>query len=522
MARKGRRDSSGEFWFDQDAADRAVAFFSECLRHTTGEWRGQPFILADWQRERIVKPLFGWKRADGTRKYRTCFVAVPRKAGKTTLAAGLALYAAFADGEPGAQVVNAAADREQARLCFDVAKQMVEAEPELASRSEPFKNSIVIPETGSSYRVLSSESFTKHGLNCHYIGADELHCWPGRDLWDTLVTSTGARRQPLTVVTTTAGFDRHSLCFEQWDYARKVRDGVIDDPSFLPVLFEAAEDDDWQDPAVWARVHPGFDVTVKREYFEQEAAKARSSPAYENTFKRLLLNIWTEQDARWLALEAWDGCAGELPDLEGRECWAGLDLATTTDLTALVLVFPVDGKLIVKPYFWVPQDRIEARARRDRVPYDTWVRAGLITATGGSVTDYDSIRADINKMAERYRIRDIGIDRWNATQLATQLAGDGFEVTAFGQGFASMSGPAKEFERLILGRELIHDGHPVLRWNVANAAVEMDAAGNLKPSKAKSTERIDAVVATCMAIGRWQQAEQAMRIDSIDQVLAFV
>lgn len=502
--------SSGDgFRYDAEAADRAVAFFAECLTHTTGEWRGQPFVLADWQADRIVRPLFGWKRADGTRRYRTAFIFVPRKAGKTTLAAGLALYATYCDGEPGAQVVNAAADREQAALCFDVAKQMVEGEPALACRSDVFKRAIVIPETGSSYRVLSSDAYTKHGLNCHYIGADELHCWPGRDLWDTLVTSTGARRQPLTVVTTTAGYDRHSLCFELYDYAVKVRDGIIRDDAFLPVLFEAEDGDDWKDPATWAKAHPGYGVTVSHDYFEAECAKAQATPAYENSFRRLLLNQWTEQESRWLSVEAWDACAGTLPDLAHAECWAGLDLASTTDITALVLAFPREDGLVLVPHFWIPEDRMRERVRRDRVPYDVWVREGLVTATPGAVTDYDRIRADIHLIAERYRIREIAFDRWNATQLATQLQGDGFALVGFGQGFASMSGPAKELERRVLGRELRHDGNPVLRWMVSNVTVSMDPAGNLKPDRAKSTEKIDGVVAACMAIGRSQVAEAA-------------
>lgn len=508
MARNAS-SSPAEFWYDAEAAERAVDFFASCLTHTTGQWRGQPFVLADWQADKIVRPLFGWKRKDGTRRYRTAFCATPRKAGKTTLAAGLALYATFCDGEPGAQVVNAAADREQAALCFDTAKQMIQAEPELAVRSEVYRRSVVIPETGSSYRVLSSDAHTKHGLSCSYIGADELHCWPGRDLWDTLVTSTGARRQPLVVVTTTAGYDRHSLCYELWDYARKVRDGIIPDDAFLPVIFEAGEDDDWKDPAVWSRVHPGYGVTISHDYFAAECAKAQATPAYENSFRRLLLNQWTEQDSRWLAMDAWDACKGELPDLAHADAWAGLDLASTTDLSAFVLAIPKGDKLVLVPHFWLPEGRMQERVRRDRVPYDVWAREGLITLTPGDVTDYDRIRSDIQLIAERYRIREVAFDRWNATQLATQLAGDGFEMVGFGQGFASMSGPAKELERRIVGRELLHDGNPVLRWMVANVTVSMDPAGNLKPDRAKSTEKIDGVVAACMAIGRWQVAQEA-------------
>lgn len=500
-----RRDSLAlEYHFDTDAADRAVAFFAECLMHVTGQWRGQPFILADWQKT-IVRDVFGWKRPDGTRKYRTVFIAVPRKAGKTTLAAGLALYCLYADGEAGGQVINAAADRQQASLCFDAAQGMVRAEPVLNERSQVYRRSIVVPNTGSAYYAISSEAGTKHGLNCSYIGADELHAWPDRDLWDVLTTSTGARRQPLTVVTTTAGYDRHSICYEQWDYAIKVRDGLIEDDTFYPAIFAADEGDDWTDPDVWKKAHPGLGISVSMDYFEQEAAKARALPSYENTFRRLLLNQWTESDVRWLSIDAWDACNDELPDLEGATCYAGLDLSSTTDITALVLAFPIDGKVYLMPFFWVPQEALAARTRRDRVPYDVWARDGLIETTPGAVIDYDVIRARINELSERYHIKEIAIDRWNAAQLSTQLSGDGFEMVGFGQGFASMGSPTKELERLIIGKEIAHDGNPVMRWMASNVSVETDAAGNMKPSKKKSTERIDGIVASIMAIGRMDQ-----------------
>lgn len=499
-----KRDSSAKFHFDQDAADRAVAFFAECLTHVTGEWRGQPFILADWQAT-IVRDIFGWKRADGTRKYRTVFIAVPRKAGKTTLAAGLALYALYCDGEPGAQVINAAADREQAALCFEAAQGMVKAEPALESRSTVYRRSIVVPNSGSSYKVLSSEAYSKHGMSCSYIGADELHAWPDRELWDVLTTSTGARRQPLTVATTTAGFDRHSICFELWDYAIKVRDGIVTDDTFYPAIFAADKDDDWTDPAVWHKAHPGLGISVKQDYFEQECAKAKALPSYENTFRRLLLNQWTESDVRWLSMDAWDACGEALPDLAGATCYAGLDLSSTTDITALVLAFPIGGKVYLKPYFWIPEEGIERRVRRDRVPYDQWAKDGVIQTTPGAVIDYEFIRAKLGDLAEKFHIKEVAIDRWNATQLSTQLAGDGFEVVGFGQGFASMASPTREFERLVIGQDLAHGGNPVLRWMASNVSVEMDAAGNMKASKKKSTERIDGIVAAIMAIGRMDQ-----------------
>ncbi len=502
-----KRASSAEFHFDAEAADKAVAFFAECLTHVTGEWRGQPFVLSDWQ-AKIVRDIFGWKRPDGTRRYRTVFIAIPRKAGKTTLAAGLALYALYCDGEPGAQVINAAADREQAALCFEAAQGMVQAEPALANRSNVFRRSIVVPNTGSSYKVISSEAFSKHGMSCSYIGADELHAWPNRELLDVLTTSTGARRQPLTVITTTAGYDRHSICYELWSYAEKVRDGIVKDDSFLPVIYAADKDDDWADPATWRKAHPGLGVSVKLEYFEQEAAKAKALPSYENTFRRLLLNQWTESDVRWLSMEAWDGCQQELPELDGLPCYAGLDLASTTDIAALVLGFPMAGTVHLLPFFFVPEDGIKRRADRDRVPYPEWVKQGLITATPGAVIDYEFIRAKINDLAERYQIKEVAIDRWNATQLSTQLAGDGFEMIGFGQGFASMSAPTKELERRVLSRQINHGGNPVLRWMASNVSVEIDAAGNMKPSKKKSTERIDGIVAALMSLGRIMQADE--------------
>lgn len=505
MATKSKsssRTKKPEFWFDEAAADRAVEFFAKCLTHTKGEWAGKPLALSDWQANEIIRPLFGWKRADGTRKYRTMYCQIPRKAGKSTLASGIALYLLMADNEPGAEVYSAAADRDQAAIVFEMARQMTEASEPLRKRIQAYKRSLVVPSTASSYKVLSSEAYTKHGLNAHGIIVDEVHALPDRELWDVLTTSTGARRQPLTVAITTAGYDRHSLCYELYDYAVKVRDGIVDDPAFLPVIYEASKEDDWKHPDTWHKAHPGLGVSVKEDYFAAECAKAQQIPGYENTFKRLLLNVWTEQNTRWLPMETWDACNEELPDLTGRTCYAGLDLATTTDIAALVLAFNIGGKVHLLPFFFVPEEGIKRRSDRDRVPYDVWVRQGHVIATDGAVIDYEVIRAKINELSEIYHIKEIAIDRWNATQLATQLTGDGFEMVAFRQGFASMSAPTKELERRVLAKEVNHAGNPVLRWMVSNVSIQQDAAGNMKPDKSKSTERIDGVVASVMALGR--------------------
>lgn len=383
----------------------------------------------------------------------------------------------------------------------EMSRQLLQ-QPELMGRSSVYRRAVVVPNTGSSYKVLSSEAFTKHGLSVSYAGCDELHAWPDRELYDVLVTSMGARRQPLTVITTTAGFDKQSLCYELWQYALQVRDGSVPDDSFLPVIYAADPDDDWTSPATWEKANPAFNVTVMEDFYAQECAKARALPSYENTFRRLYLNQWTESDSRWLSSDAWNACGGPVPDLTGRACYAGLDLATTTDIAALVLAFPDGPDMHLLPFFFVPQEAIHKRAKRDRVPYDLWVQQGHIIATPGAVIDYAVIRRTINELGELYQIKEIAFDRWNASQISVQLEGDGFELIGFGQGFASMSGPTKELETRVIGKTLRHGDNPVLNWMAANVTVEGDAAGNAKPSKKKSTEKIDGIVASIMAIGR--------------------
>lgn len=494
------------FVYDEAAAERALAFFRECLVHVKGEFAGQPLALDEWQADRIIRPAFGMKRrADGARQYRTIYCCVPRKNGKSSLGAGLALYLLAADGEAGAEVYSCAADREQARVVFDVAKAMRLESAELRKRTRAYKNAIVYLATGSSYKVISADADTKHGFNAHAVIFDELHAQPNRKLYDVMVTSMGARRQPLMIFLTTAGYDRHSICWEVHEYALKVRDGIIDDPTFLPVIFAADDEAPWDDVATWTAANPGLGRSIKLDALEREAAKARESVAYQNTFRRLHLNQWTAQAERAIDMDRWNACAGpaDLAELRGRRCYAGLDLASTSDIAALVLDFPDDehGHIVV-PRFWVPAENARKRAQRDRVPYPEWIQQGLITATPGNVIDYDVIRADINALGQQVDIAEIAIDRWNATQLATQLEGDGFTVVLFGQGFASMAAATKELLRIIAAGDLAHGGHPVLRWMASNLAVKQDAAGNLKPDKATSGEKIDGIVALCMALGR--------------------
>lgn len=481
-----------------------VAFINN-LSHTKGKFASESFDLRPWQ-TRIVKKLFS-VRKDGLRQYRTCLLMLPRKNGKSELAAAVALYGLLGDGEVGAEVYSAASDKDQAALVFNVAAQMVRNDPELLGQCEivDSQKRIVHRKSGSFYRAISSEAFTKHGFNASMVVYDELHVAPDRELWDVLSTSMGAREQPLMFAISTAGFDRHSILYELYDHGRKVLEDPTLDPTFLPILYEAPQDADWTDEKVWHQANPALGDFRSIEEMRVAAQRAKAIPAQQNTFRRLYLNQWTEQDERWIDLATWD--RGEAPvdveALHGRPCYAGLDLASTKDVTAFVLVFPdEDGGYDVLPYFWVPRDTLHERVIRDRVPYDRWLADEHLLATDGNVCDYDVIREAIRELSERYDIREIAYDRWGATQLVTQLQADGATCVPFGQGFGSMAAPTKELDKLVAEGSLRHGGHPVLRWMAGNVATEQDAAGNLKPSKKKSREKIDGIVALIMAVDR--------------------
>ena len=438
---------SDRYYFDERAATVAVAFFERLLHHSKGEWAGQLFSLAAWQRV-MVRDVFGWKRvSDDTRRYRKVYMEVPRKNGKSTLAAGIALFLLLADDEMGAEVYSAAADKDQAGIVFNEAKAMVEDSPQLADMTHVFKSSIVVEASRSFYRVLSADAFTKHGLNPHGVVIDELHAQPDRELFDVLWTGQGARRQPLFVMITTAGYDRESICWEQHEYARQVQNGLIVDDEWYVAIYGADETDDWRDPAVWKRANPNYDVTVKPEYLESECNRAVQVPAYQNTFRRLHLDQWTQQSVKWMDLGVWNTC-GEPFDaalLAGADCYGGLDLASSSDIAAFVLCFPSE-KDEPEHYsflstFWIPKDNMVQRGLKHRVNYEAWVQAGLIKATPGNVIDFDTIVKDIEAVGESHNIKEIAFDRWGAFQVSNNLTGAGFTMVGFGQGFASMSPP---------------------------------------------------------------------------------
>jgi len=497
----------------ETAADRAVRLINQ-LTHTKGPFAGKAFNLRPWQEHQIVRPLFT-TREDGLRRYRTCLLMLPRKNGKSELAAALAIYFLLFDGEIGAEVYSAATDKDQAALVFNMAAAMIRNDPELLARCEIIDSQkrIVYRATGSFYRAISAEAYSKHGFNASVVIYDELHAAANDELWYVLSTSQGARAQPLMMAITTAGYDRRSILWKLYAHGKRVLENPALDPTFLPILFEAPQDADWTDEAVWKGCNPALGDFRSMEEMRTVAARAKEIPSEENWFRRLYLNQWTEQATRWIQMESWDACQAPIQraSLRGRRCYVGMDLSTTTDLTALVAVFPdAEGGFDVLPAFFAPAEGIAERSRHDRVPYADWRRDGYLTATQGKHVDYEAVRMRLHEWAKEFDMRQVAYDPWNATDLVTRLTEqDGFECVPMRQGFGSLSAPTKALEVAILGKQLRHDGHPILRWNMSNIAVETDAAGNVKMSKKESTERIDGAAALVMAVDAMNRHDHA-------------
>lgn len=494
--------------YDEMKAKLAIGFINS-LKHTKGKWRGVPFDLLPWQ-DKIISDVFGTVKENGYRQYNTAYIEIPKKNGKSEIAAAVALYLTCADMEWGAEVYGCASDRQQASIVFDVAVDMIDQCPALKKRVKPIMSvkRLVYKPRNSYYQVLSSEAFTKHGLNVHGVVFDELHAQPNRDLYDVMTKGSGdARTQPLFFLITTAGTDRNSICFEVHQKAVDILEGRKFDPTFYPVIYGIPDEADWTDEANWYKSNPSLGHTIDIEKVRNACNSAKDNPAEENLFRQLRLNQWVKQSLRWMPMDKWDAC-NEVIDpsiLIGRECYAGLDLSTTLDLTAFVLVFPPrheNEKYIILPFFWIPEDNLKQRVRRDHVPYDVWQAKGHINTTEGNVVDYRVIERDILQLASKYVIKEIAYDRYNATQIILNLQDEGLTMIPFGQGFKDMSPPTKEIYTLVLKKQLLHNNHPVLRWNFDNVHVETDSAENIKPSKKFSTERIDGAVATVMALDR--------------------
>lgn len=489
-------------------ADYAVNFI-ECLCHTKGTWAGKPFKLLSWQ-EQIIRDLFGVIKPNGYRQFNTAYIEIPKKMGKSELAAAVALLLCCGDGEERAEVYGCAADRQQASIVFEVAADMVRMCPALNKRVKILTATkrIVYTPTNSFYQVLSAEAYSKHGFNIHGVVFDELHTQPNRKLFDVMTKGSGdARMQPLYFLITTAGTDTKSICYETHQKALDILEGRKIDHTFYPVIYGAEEGDDWTDPKVWKKANPSLGITVGMDKVKAACESAKQNPAEENSFRQLRLNQWVKQAIRWMPMEKWDKCAFTVnpEDLEGRVCYGGLDLSSTTDITAFVLVFPPEDetdKYRILPYFWIPEEQMDLRVRRDHVPYDVWERQGFLQTTEGNVVHYGYIEKFIENLGEKYNIIEIAFDRWGAVQMVQNLEGMGFTVVPFGQGFKDMSPPTKELMKLVLEERIAHGGHPILRWMMDNIFIRTDPAGNIKADKEKSTEKIDGAMATIMGLDR--------------------
>lgn len=494
--------------YDKVKADRAVTFINN-LSHTKGKWAGKRFDLLPWQ-EQIVRDLFGIVKEDGNRQFLTAYIEIPKKNGKSELAAAIALYLLYADNEASAEVYGAACDRNQASIVFDVAKQMVQMSRPLEKRTKIMgaTKRIVNYSNAGFYQVLSAETGTKHGLNVSGLVFDEIHAQPNRHLYDVLTKGSGdAREQPLFFIITTAGTDRNSICYELHTKALDILNGRKKDTSFYPVVYGLSDEDDWNDEENWRRANPSLGHTIGIDRVREAYQQALDNPAEENVFKQLRLNMWTSSSVAWIPEHVY--AKGNDPiqyeSLKGRSCYAGLDLSSTSDITAFVLVFPPrfeEENYIVLPYFWLPEDTLELRCRRDHVLYDVWERHGYIKTTEGNVVHYGFIEKFIEDLSEIYHIKEIAYDRWNATQMVQNLEGMGLTLVPFGQGYKDMSPPSKELYKLMMEGKIQHGGHPVLKWMGQNVVMRQDPAGNIKPDKEKSVEKIDGIVALIMGLDR--------------------
>ena len=514
--------------FDPDRVDKVLAAF-RMLRHTQGRWSGQPLKPDPWQVGYILAPVFGWVRLDEdsgqwVRIINNLYVDVSRKNGKSTLLGGIGLYLTGGDGEPGAQVIAAATGERQAGFVFQPVKQLAQSAPELKKHFKPYQKKVLHPRSGSYFEVVSAAADAQHGANIHGAVVDELHIHKDPELVETIETGTGSRLQPLVAIITTADTGRKETIYDRKrTRVEQLARGAIKDETVYGVVWAADEDDDPFAEETWRKANPGFGVSPTRAYLSRAANEAKQSPADLAKFLRLHLGLRTKQETKYIDMPVWDRNAGMVveSDLAGKVAYGGLDLASTSDLCALCWVFP-DGAgghdLLWR--LWLPENTLPSLDKRTAGAASVWVRERLLTLTPGDVADYDYIKQQIAGDMGMFDVRELAYDPWNSSQLVNDLMADGAPMVTHRQGFASMSSPTKELLRLLLQGTpeqptLRHGGNPAIRWQVDNFAVEMDAAGNVKPSKKHAGDKIDGVVAAIMGLGRAIVGEEPAGMPSI-------
>ncbi len=502
--------TAGDCVYDAEAAEKVIQFFACCLTLTEGQWAGERFILQPWQAA-YIRTMFGWKRPDGRRRYRSSYLGIPRKNGKTTFAAGIALYVLLCDGERRGQIYCAAGERVQASLVFDTAAAMLNGIKGFRKRCKVVECRKNISYKDSFMRAIPASEGAVHGYRPHLIVGDELHVWPNRRLYDGLRSGQGSGTQPLEVYITTAGWDRNSVCYEQYSYACQVRDGTVTDEAYLPAVYETSETEDWTDPAVWAKANPNFGVSVFEDFLQLECERAQINPALENTFRRLYLNQWTSQESRWLQMERWRDCNTTRGPIEdGAAAFGGLDLSSNVDVTAWLIAQPSGTGYKLQGHYFIPEGRMHEAERRDRVPYSRWIKDGWVTATPGDAIDYSYVHRKILQDCERLNVGAVGYDPWNAEPTRIHLENEGVTCVKMRQNVGTLSGPCKELERCVIEGVLDHRKDPVLAWMAENVQVKSDDNGNIRPVKPDhggSAKRIDGIVAAVMAIGMAQLTE---------------
>jgi len=494
------------WYFDRKAAARAIKFI-ESLKHTKGEWAGQRFKLEPWQ-QFVVWNIFGWKLADGTRRFRYVYIEIARKNGKTALSAGIGLYMLFADGESRPEVYSAATVKDQAKICFADAVEIVKA-TDLKNYLTPYRNSIVYELKGGTFKPLSSDYGTHDGLNPSCGIIDEFHAHKDSGMFDVIKSAFGARRQPLMFIITTAGFNKAGACYAYRDNVIKILRGINQDDTLFGMIYTLDKNEEWDIPKMWVKSNPNLGVSLSVDYLAGEIKDAKNRPEAVRNVMTKNVNLWVDAEKTWILDEKWMQCVGSttLQDLRGCDCWGGLDLSNVSDITAFVLLFNENDKFQLLPFFWIPEEKMLEKVRKENINYDHWVREGFVKVTPGNVTDYDFVQADILRIIVDYNLKSTAYDRWNSSQTIINLTDEGLTFNPFGQGYGSMSAPTKQFEALVLSERIEHFGNPVLRWMLSSTLVKTDPAGNIKPDKEKSTQKIDGIVSSIMALGEWMPAQ---------------
>ena len=494
------------WYFDRKAAQRAISFI-ERLKHTKGQWAGLRFKLEPWQ-QFIIWNIFGWKMADGTRRFRYAYVEIARKNGKTALSAGIGLNMLFADGESRPEVYSAATVKDQARICFSDAVEIVKA-TDLKNYLTPYRNSIVYELKGGMMKPLSSDYGTHDGLNPSCGIIDEFHAHKDSGMFDVIKSAFGARKQPLMFIITTAGFNKAGACYAYRDNVIKILRGINEDDTLFGIIYTMDANEEWDNPQMWIKSNPNLGVSLFPNYLEDQVNDAKNRPEAVRNVMTKNVNLWVDAEKTWILDDAWMKCVGttEIEDLRGCECWGGLDLSNVSDITAFVLIFHENDKFQLLPFFWIPEEKMLEKIRKENINYDLWVKAGFVKVTSGNVLDYEFVKADILQIVEIYDLQSSAYDRWNSSQTIIDLQNEGMECNPFGQGYGSMSAPSKEFEKLVLSEKIEHFGNPVLRWMLSSTLIKTDPAGNIKPDKEKSVQKIDGIVASIMALGEWMTAQ---------------